>query len=127
MPKTVNLSDVVVQIERLRSTLLPEASRTDQRGVTARAMIAILPGAIRWSASEFNSLTPFPEVLIAMASLVSNMLASEISNVEVDDDEAVECINTVLRMVAAGTHQILTGPRNLERSAIIKTSEAGDA
>lgn len=127
MPQTVNLSDVEAQIEHMRSTLASDASRNDQRGANARAMIAILPGAIRWSASEFNSVTPFPEVMIALASLVSNMLASEIANVEVDDDGAVEAINTFLRMVAAGSHQILTGPRSPERSAIIKSSEAGNA
>lgn len=127
MPQTVKLADVEVQIERMRSTLAADAAGTDQRGATARAMIAILPGAIRWSASEFNSGTPFPEVLIALGSLVSNMLASEIANFETDEDGTVECINTFLRMVASGSHQILTRPRSSDNSAIIPSSEGGNA
>lgn len=127
MPDTVKLSDVESEIERMCATLRVGAARTDQHGVTSRLMLAILPGAARWSASEFNSGTPFPEVLIALGSGVCNMLASEVANVEVTLDEQVEAINSFLRMIAAGTHQILTMPRDPSRSGFIKSSEGGNA
>lgn len=127
MPETVKLPDVEAEIERMCATLKVGTDRADQHGVTSRLMLAILPGAARFSAAEFNAGTPFPEILIALGSGVCNMLASEIANIDCTIEEKVEAINSFLRMVAAGTHQILTTPRNPNNSGFVKSSEGGNA
>ncbi|MET4187658.1 hypothetical protein ABIB86_000393 [Bradyrhizobium sp. JR1.7] len=125
MPKTVKLSDVEIGIGKMRAAIEPSVSEPGQRGVTARAMLAILPAAARWGAHEFNMDTPLEQTMQGLATAVCNMLASDLDNSETTIDEKVEGINAFLRMVMGGTYQILAH-KNPDR-AFIAATEGGNA
>jgi hypothetical protein len=112
-------------IAKMVEALTPLAEEKGEVGTVHRAMLAILPGAVRWAGGEFNRNTPPDQCMMGLAVVAANMVASQVTNVVCDLDVKVSAVNEFMRVFAEQVHLMLTLPSDPDRTTTVSAEEVG--
>lgn len=124
MSRQIKPDQLEAGIKHMLSQVEPRCERLGTEGVVHRAMAAILPGSVRWSANEYDRLTPPDERMEALAVICANMVCTELSNVDCPDDVKFSAVNEFLTHLAHRIGHIMTVP-NAATVATLDTEEVG--
>ena len=105
----VDLDKVERQLAEMLAAMAPHAEGDKTANVVIRIQMACIPAIVRWKAAEMNRGTDTNAVLNAFVALASSQMASIISEIADNGEEAFQIANSMLRGIGEEVGSILAG------------------
>lgn len=114
-----DMNKVDAEIATMVAKISEGSEANDAVGARKRALLAILPAAIRWKAAEHNRGTPIDHTMEAIMTVTSNLAVTELNTVDAPLEVKFDAFNEFLTMLAQNVGRILTNPNPLASGTIV--------